>query len=657
MSLLTTRHLGMSFGPLDVFAGVNCVVSEGDRIGLVGPNGEGKTTLLRILAGDLAPSEGAVHRRRGLRIGYLPQIPPPAGDKTLWEDLLDVFADLRREEAQLRELEMQMADPSRSREIMERYADRQHAFELKGGYEYPLRIRQTLTGLGFRPEQFDMPLARLSGGQRTRALLARLLLERPDLLLLDEPTNHLDLKAVEWLENTLLGWQGAMIIVAHDRYFLDRVATRIWELAWGELTPYRGNYSHYVEQREQRLERLQKEYEAQQAFIAKEEEFIRRNLAGQRTKQAQGRRTRLQRMLARQRITAPRRRRTMRLQWQSRLRSGTLVLATSGLAVGYRARGGEPRREERSGGYVYRAEAPPRPEDTLLFKADDVILKRGERVAVIGPNGAGKTTFVKTLLGEIPPLSGELRVGASVRIGYLAQVHTGFDPGASVLDTFMAADPRLTVAQARHILAQFLFVGEDVFKPVEVLSGGQRSRLALAVLSRRNANFLVLDEPTNHLDIESQEVLEAMLADFNGTVLLVSHDRYLIDAIATQVWAIEEGRMRAYEGNYTAYVKAREEEKLAARSGKDEARTVAQQERARSREERRRRRQQEKRAQEALAVEARIQQLENELLEIGQALELASQALQLDEVQRLGDRYASVEQELNRLIESWAELA
>jgi len=649
----------MSFGPLDVFQGVNCVISQGDRIGLVGPNGEGKTTLLRILSGDMEPSEGAVHRRRGLTIGFLPQIPPEPGEKTLWEDMLEVFSDLIAEEKKLAELEERMAhpDPAVAEVALAAYAHRQHIFEARGGYDYPVRIRQTLTGLGFKPESFDQLLAQLSGGQRTRALLAKILLQQPDLLLLDEPTNHLDLAAIEWLESVLLKWEGAMVVVSHDRYFLDKVMTRIWEMMWGTLTVYRGNYSAYLLQRAQRLEQMQKEYEAQQALIAKETDYIRRNIAGQNSRQARGRRTRLERLLQRQRLTPPKQRQTMRLQMVSRIRSGELVLTSENLAVGYRKEPLLPVRRQRSGGYVYEAPAPPGPDDLLLFRSDDLLLKRGERTGLVGPNGSGKTTFIRTLLGQISPLAGSLRVGASVRIGYLAQVQEGLVPEMTVLDSLMQADPRLTVGEARAFLARFLFTGDDVFKPIATLSGGQRSRLSLARLSRQEVNFLVLDEPTNHLDIESQEVLEAMLRDFNGTVLLASHDRYLIDSIATQVWAIDvtEKRMRAFEGNYSAYIAARDAAKSKPKTATP-ARAMSQRHREQSKEARRKRKEEEKRQQEAQALEDHIHLKEKELATITGQLEEASLAQRVDEVQRLGERYQAVERELEALIETWAAL-
>ena len=659
MSLLTTHHLAMSFGPLDVFQGVDCVISKGDRIGLVGPNGEGKTTLLRILSGEMAPMAGEVHRRRGLTIGYLPQIPPPPGDKTLWDEMLEVFSDLIAEEKKLAQLEAQMAheDATIAEAALQSYATRQYLFELKGGYDYHVRIQQTLTGLGFKPEMFRQPLAQLSGGQRTRAHLAKLLLQKPELLLLDEPTNHLDLAAIEWLEGVLLKWDGAMVVVSHDRYFLDKVMMRIWEMMWGTLTVYRGNYSAYLLQREQRLEQMQKAYEAQQALIAKETDYIRRNIAGQNSRQAKGRSTRLERMLQRQKLVAPRQRQLMHLRMISRVRSGELVLASENLGIGYQAAPLPPLRRQRSGGYVFEAPGPARPDDLLLCQADDLLLKRGERAGLIGPNGSGKTTFIRTLLGEISPLSGALRVGASVRIGYLAQIQEGLIPTKTVLDTLMDADPALTPGEARSFLARFLFSGDDVFKKVGILSGGQRSRLALAKLSRQEVNFLVLDEPTNHLDIESQEVLEAMLRDFNGTVLLVSHDRYLIDAIATQIWAIDVNakRLRAYEGNYSAYIAVKDAAKTEKHALSD-TKIANQQHRQQSKEARRQRKQEEKRQQEARALEEKIHALETEKETITRQLEVASIAQRVDDIQRLGERYQALEHELEALIESWAAL-
>ena len=664
MSVITGSNLSRRFGPLDVFQGVNIRVEKGDRIGLVGPNGEGKTTLLRILAGLDAPTDGVVTRMRGMTIGYLPQDPPPAGDRTLWDDVSAQFAGLMRRADELRRLEEQMADPLAYEQALAEYGPLQAAFEAAGGYDWELRVRQVLTGLGFPPAEHHLPLAYLSGGQRTRGLLARLLLQEPDLLLMDEPTNHLDLQATEWLESVLLQWRGSMVVVSHDRYFLDRVANRIWELASQRLDAYRGNYSHFSLQRTMRRERQLEEWKRQQQYIAKEQEYIRRNIAGQNTRQAQGRRTRLERMAAEDGLVErPEERQAIRLNLDARLRSGNLVMRTRDLVVGYRSsNGSQPRREDVSGGYEYVARhSGPTPDDNVLFRSEDIELLRGQRVALIGPNGAGKSTFLKTVLGQLQPLGGRLRIGASVHIGYLAQAHDMLVPEKTILDTILDASPRMEIGQARSFLGRFLFSGDDAYKTIEVLSGGQRSRVALALLTLQGANFLLLDEPTNHLDIDSQEVLEDMLKAFGGTVLLVTHDRYLVDAVATQVWALDaqRGEMRAYEGNYSAYLaaKAAEEETASESQVDDSALSDARLHRERSREERRQRKVVEQRQAEADRLEELIHSMERRLETLGEQIAAASQAQELERVRALGVEYQAVEDRLHQLMEEWTEFA
>ena len=664
MTVLTGSNLSRRFGPLDVFQGVNIRVEKGDRIGLVGPNGEGKTTLLRILAGLDAPTDGVVTRMRGMTIGYLPQDPPPAGDRTLWDDVSAQFAGLMRRADELSRLEEQMADPLAYEQALAEYGPLQAAFEAAGGYDWELRVRQVLTGLGFPPAEHHLPLAYLSGGQRTRGLLARLLLQEPDLLLMDEPTNHLDLQATEWLESVLLQWRGSMVVVSHDRYFLDRVANRIWELASQRLDAYRGNYSHFSLQRTMRRERQLEEWKRQQQYIAKEQEYIRRNIAGQNTRQAQGRRTRLERMAAEDGLVErPEERQAIRLNLDARLRSGNLVMRTRDLVVGYRSsNGNQPRREDVSGGYEYVARhSGPTPDDNVLFRSEDIELLRGQRVALIGPNGAGKSTFLKTVLGQLQPLGGRLRIGASVHIGYLAQAHDMLVPEKTILDTILDASPRMEIGQARSFLGRFLFSGDDAYKTIEVLSGGQRSRVALALLTLQGANFLLLDEPTNHLDIDSQEVLEDMLKAFGGTVLLVTHDRYLVDAVATQVWALDaqRGEMRAYEGNYSAYLaaKAAEEETASESQVDDSALSDARLHRERSREERRQRKVVEQRQAEADRLEELIHSMERRLETLGEQIAAASQAQELERVRALGVEYQAVADRLHQLMEEWTEFA
>jgi len=626
MSLLTGSNLAKSYGAQDVFAGVHVTVPHNARIALVGPNGAGKTTLLRILCGLEEPSAGEVSRARGLTLGYLPQEAHLDGDLTLYRAMLEVFADLRAQEEALRQMEMEMADPARFEALAEKYSLLSERFEQAGGYTYEARIRQVLGGLGFDVGDVHRPLSRLSGGQKTRALLARLLLEAPALLVLDEPTNHLDIRAVEWLEETLANWPGAVLLVSHDRYFLDRLVNTVWALENGRLEVYSGNYSAYVRQRAERRARQQAEYEAQQAYIARTEAYIRRYKAGQRAREARGREKRLKRLAP---VEKPREPPRLRLDLRPDLRSGDKVLETHGLVVGY-------------------------PEDGPLFTCPDLLLWRGECAALIGPNGAGKTTFLRTILQQTPPLAGEARLGVSVKVGYFAQAHEGLHPDWTPLQEILAAQEML-VSQARHYLARFLFSGDDVFKPIAALSGGERGRLALALLALQGANFLLLDEPTDHLDIPSQEVLQEALAAFEGTILLVSHDRYLIDALATQVWVLEGGELRVYPGGYTEVVQAREGDGRRTTDGgrrKTEDRQPAQTTALRSpssvlRQMRER----------AAELETIIAELESRLAQVGRELEQAGLAQQLDRVRVLGAEYTQLEAELQARLDEWADLA
>jgi ATP-binding cassette subfamily F protein 3 len=633
MSLLVASGLSKAFGALDVFGDVDLRIEDGDRIGMVGPNGAGKTTLLRILADAEPATTGNVFRKRGLMVGYLPQDPPPANGLTLHEAMLAVFEALRSQGAALAELEHRLADADLDEEgyaaRLKEYGRAQIAFEVAGGYTYETRIRQVLGGLGFNEDEHGKYLAHLSGGERTRALLAQLLLQEPDLLLLDEPTNHLDLEAVEWLEDALVHWKGAMVIVAHDRYFLDKVATRIWEVNYGRLDAYRGNYSAYHLQREMNRERQRREWEEQQEFVEKTEEFIRRNLAGQRTREAQGRRTRLERFLRDEAIERPDEDRNIRLGLTTAIRSGDLVLATKDLVVGY---------------------------DRPLFACPDLEIRRGDRVALLGPNGAGKTTLLKTILGGVPALGGRVRVGASVQIGYLAQAQAGLNPNQSVLDAVLEIR-NLPMSQARSFLGQFLFSGDDVFREIRTLSGGQRSRVALARLTLQGANLLLLDEPTNHLDLASQEVLEDVLGGFPGTILLVSHDRYLVQAIATHIWRVAGEELRAYKGNYEEYLRLRAAEAAEAEVKVEvEESRVSENDRERAREERRQRKAAEKLAEQAAALEAQIHALEGELATLSAQLEAASLAGDVGKIHRLGVTYQDTEAELHRLMAVWAEM-
>jgi ATP-binding cassette, subfamily F, member 3 len=668
MSLVTTQNLTKSFDPVDIFAGLSLSIPPGARIALVGANGIGKTTLLRIIAGEDTPSSGVVHRARGLTIGYLPQESVLESHRTLWQESLLPFSNLQKQEKKLKQLEVQMSAAATSNELLERYGELQQRFEHAGGYTYETRIRQVLTGLGFTDDEFDMPLDHLSGGQRTRALLANLLLEAPTLLVLDEPTNHLDIQAVEWLESTLRDWEGAALIVSHDRYFLDRVCNHIWEMSRSGFETYRGNYTHYLQQRLDRWDRRSKTFEAEQQRLEKELDYIKRNIAGQNVIQAKGRLKRLSRQLqaieqvgldamqgktwsqisedvvttksimsvdqAHTAIKALRnplkRPAQLKLNLNSRYRSGELVLRTYDLTVGY--------------------------PGNSLFDSPDIILHRLECAALIGPNGAGKTTFLKTILGQLVPVEGRADLGASLDIGYFAQAHEDLNPENTLVQEIERVAPNMYVAEIRSYLARYLFTREDAFKKVGVLSGGESGRLALAKLALSDANFLLLDEPTNHLDIPAQEVLQAVLADFQGTVILVSHDRYLIDALGTQIWHIHKdgSSLEVFKGTYSEYRKSKE--KLAEADDLTEGAQTPEADSYRSARSTKNRSQAEQRRRKARLdeVERRVNELETQLAIISQKLENPPD--NPAKVQSLGDDYVEIQNELQALIAEWEQL-
>ncbi|MDO9545493.1 MAG: ABC-F family ATP-binding cassette domain-containing protein [Pelolinea sp.] len=624
MSLLTTVNLTKSYGPDDIFSGIAVSIPRRARVGMVGSNGVGKTTLLRILIGEESPSEGSVQKTKQLKIGYLPQESVLDSEKTLWDECRIALAHLDKMRDQLREMEAAMAAGSADEDMLERYSRLQNAFERRGGYIYENKIERTLTGLGFEKSDYKKPVNILSGGQRTRAVLARLLLSDPDLLLLDEPTNHLDIEAMEWLEGYLRSWDGAVVLVSHDRYFLDQTVNVIWEMT-PAMEIYHGNYSAYLRQREARYERQLKEFETQKEFIEKEEEFIRRNIAGQNTRQAQGRRTRLERLLKDAKLAPPKNTKRMHLKIQAAERSGDLVVRTYGLRVGYQD------------------------DQKVLIHAPDIILHRRECAALMGPNGAGKTTFLKTLLGQIPPLAGEVELGGSVRVGYFAQAHEGLHEDWTLVEEIQSTSPKMLEAEVRSYLAKFLFTGDDAFKTVGVLSGGERGRLAMACLALQGANLLLLDEPTNHLDLPSQEILQRVLAEFGGTILLVTHDRFLVDGIATQVWEVlpDQKDIEIFKGDYSE-LKAKQEQKKSAETAVTPEKKVShdsQQDKKKSQRINPRR---------LRELEAAISDLEETLAEIGKKLENPIEAS--ESIADLGEKYVSLEKELDQKWHEWHAL-
>ncbi len=666
MSIVNTKNLGKSFGDLDVFAGLGLSVPHGARIAIVGPNGVGKTTLLKVITGKEPPSSGTLHHSRDLTVGYLPQESVTASANTLWDECLLPFEDLRGLQGELSRLESEMADPGKAEQHLEEYGTLQARFEQSGGYTYETRIRQVLRGLGFSEEEYRMHLTSLSGGQRTRALLARLLLERPCLLILDEPTNHLDTHAVEWLEANIRDWDGAVLVVSHDRYLLDKVCSNTWEMSPGGIETYRGNYSHYLKQRQERWELRSKEFEAEKGRLEQEMNYIRRNIDAANVAQARGRLKKLSRQIqaieqigldamrgkswlkisqevaittsvmspdeAHRRIKALRnpvgRPKQLKFKLRAAQRGGNIVLRTHDLTVGY--------------------------PDNRLFEVPDIELVRLECAALIGPNGSGKTTFLKTILAQHAALEGKVELGASLDIGYFAQAHEGLASGNTLTQEIEAVAPHMLLPDIRSYLARYLFPGEDVFKKVSILSGGERGRLALAKLALGDANVLLLDEPTNHLDIPSQEVLQNVLADFEGTVILVSHDRYLIDALATQIWEIDkaESALRVYTGTYSEYRTHREALRAAdsTESREEKGKAFREARAAKNREIAHERRRKARLAE----VDAGIAALEKKIETLGR--QLRNPPSDRTEVHRIGEEYLRAESELEVLIEEWEKL-
>ena len=660
MSILTASNLGISFGAFDLFQGVTVAIPDNAKIGLIGPNGAGKTSLLLLLAGFNKPTTGEIHIARGRRLGYLRQEAVDAfADRTntVFSEMLTVFSGLHAQQDRLHEIEAVMATGNASGELLENYGSLQEAFSHAGGYDCDLRIQQPLTGLGLGRETWSMPLKHLSSGQKTRALLARLLLEKPDLLMLDEPTNHLDIEAVEWLEHILRDWEGAVLIVSHDRYFLENTVNTIWELKADGIDAYSGNYSAYQLQRQERWEYFDRVYEEEKARMLKEADFIQRNWVRASTHaRALGRLRLLSRDLAiveaygikalrdgrnwselelgSQRpldvIEAIRkvnaikmpgvRPRRIRPRLQSTSPGGNIVLRIDSLAVGY--------------------------PGNLLFTARNLELRRGERPALIGPNGSGKTTFLKALLEQLPVLDGEIRLGAGLKVGYIAQAHDGLNGEHNLLEELLL-HKQMPPGEARSYLAPYLFTSDDIFKPVRSLSGGERSRLALAILALDGANLLLLDEPTNHLDIPAREALQEVLENFRGTILMVTHDRYLIERLATQIWEIRANRLEVFKGTYREYVlrKATRGSSISARqlllSQKPLVRDNSQDTR--------------RRVQNLDRIEVRIREHEDTLQNLSSELQEAGNG-QFERLQELGLQVARVQARLEKLMQEWEAL-
>lgn len=610
-----------SFGSEVIFSGVTAKIEDHDRIGLVGPNGTGKTTLLRVICGELEPDDGPGEIARGsdLSIGYQKQNCGLTFEGTIWQEMQSVFADVYALERRMKELQGQMA-AGNSPALAEEYRRTEDAFLARDGYQIEVKIKTVLTGMGFAEHGFDKCVDKLSGGEQTRLAIAKLLLEAPSLLILDEPTNHLDFATLNWLEDYLSGYKGALLVVSHDRYFLDKLCNKIWELEDAVLWEYKGNYTAYTKQREEQDARQKKLYEQQQAERAKLEDYVARNLVrASTTKMAQSRQKMLERLepvgKPRRRLKPPK----IRLEFETEPVKDVLTVENLTIAVG----SGEKER--------------------VLLSGAEFNIQRGDKVAIIGPNGSGKTTLLRALLSAQPPVTGRISWGRGVKRSYYDQGSDHLDQSLTVMDTMWKAYPRMYETPLRTALGAMGLTGEDAYRLVGQLSGGERARLKLAMICLAGSNVLVLDEPTNHLDLPSKEVLQQALSEYEGTLIIVSHDRYLLDRVPNRIFAIENGKLTQYKGGYGDYLKARAEqgsEKAAPTHTKTDSEQKKQYNRGKEQ-----RREDARRRKEYAEAEALIHTLEEEL-------EAAKAEMSLDSVQNDYQRL----QELCTLIEEKQQL-
>ena len=631
MIILQANKIERSFAGEVLFDNISLQVDERDRIALVGKNGAGKSTLLKILVGEEEPTSGEINKKRDLSLSYLAQDSRFESSNTIYDEMLHVFDDLRKTEKTLRQMELEMGEKTGAdlEKLMQDYDRLSEEFRQAGGFTYEADIRAILNGFKFDESMWQMKIEELSGGQNTRLALAKMLLEKPNLLVLDEPTNHLDIETIAWLENYLVNYSGALLIVSHDRYFLDKVATITLDLTKHSLDRYVGNYSSFVEQKEQKLLTEAKNYEKQQKEIAALEDFVNRNLVrASTTKRAQSRRKQLEKM---ERLDKPEAgSKSAHMTFHSDKTSGNVVLTVEEAAVGY--------------------------DDQILSEPINLDIRKMNAVAIVGPNGIGKSTLIKSIVGQIPFIKGEARFGANVEVGYYDQTQSKLTPHNSVLDELWNDFKLTPEVEIRNRLGAFLFSGDDVKKTVGMLSGGERARLLLAKLSMENNNFLILDEPTNHLDIDSKEVLENALIDFDGTLLFVSHDRYFINRVATQVLELSEEGSTLYLGDYDYYLEKKAELEALA-TAQAEAVPVSSTEEVTSNDyhlQKQNQKELRKITRRIEQLEAEMEELDQKIQDITETMHSTNDAADLVQLQSELDQL-TVQQEA--VMEEWAELS
>lgn len=625
--LFRLSEVTKSYGAQQVLRGVTFQINPSEHVGLVGRNGTGKTTILRLISGAETADSGEVERLRGLRLGVLAQHVDFSGTGTLIDAALEVFEKLRGLETSMRDLEHAMTEVTGEEleRVMHEYSEAQHAYERDGGFSYHARAEAVLLGLGFTKEDFGKRAESLSGGEKNRLGLARLLLLEPDILLLDEPTNHLDVEAVEWLEDFLSNYKSAFLIISHDRFFLDHTVKRVLDLENGRVESYKGNYSDYLVEREERREQQQRAYELQQEMIARTEEFIRRNLAGQKTKQAKSRRKMLEKL---DRLGHVNNLETANFKLRPMARTGDQVLILDKLAIGFKTH--------------------------TLARDLTLTLKRGERLGIIGGNGTGKTTLLRTILGEQRLLDGDFRWGTGVNLGYYDQRLQTVDDRNTVIEELRTiASSAVPDGELRGFLGRFLFTGDDSFKPVSALSGGEKGRLALAKLIYSRVNVLVLDEPTNHLDIASCEALEDALNDYGGTIITVSHDRYFLDRIATQILFFGDKGVEHFDGGYTEFYQAHHRALAERQAEEVQAQKVERATRKSVTVKTARAKKSKQKQPTASELEAEIQSVEAEQQELVALLSTEEVARDKDRLFELTEKYQELEDKIKDLYSGW----
>ncbi|MFV4942119.1 ABC-F family ATP-binding cassette domain-containing protein [Lactobacillus delbrueckii] len=630
MIIAQGHNLEQRFGAAPIFSKVNFSIENNARIGLVGPNGAGKTTLLKIMTGRQEASQGEFTVNKGIELGYIAQEHDFDEEKSIWEEMLTVFQPLIDQGQQLEKLQYAIADHPEDEELLRRLDQAQYNFEQAGGYTYQAEIKSMLNGFNFPEATWNKQIASLSGGEKTRLSFVKLLLKKPPLLLLDEPTNYLDLDTLDWLEAFLKNYPGAILTVSHDQYFLDHLATQIFELQHGELTVFKGNYSQYLAQRELRDQQQEAAYEKQQEEIKREEEFIQKNIVrASTTKQAQSRRKALEKM---ELVDPPKHKSKVRIKFDSARPSGKEVLILKDLAVGY-------------------------PDKTML-KDISFQINKGDRVAIIGQNGIGKSTLLKTVMKQLPVKSGAIKYGASLDIGYYDQELQGLDYSKTVIDTIWDRHKDMNEKDIRSILASFLFTAKDIDKQVSQLSGGQRARLTLTVLSMEHNNFLLMDEPTNHLDLDAKEVLEKALADYDGTLLFVSHDRYFINKLANKIVVAKDGQAKIYEGNYTYYLNEKAKEEAAAQeTAAQEAPVVKSVSESKFSYQEQKKRDSEKRKLERQVAQAEkdLEELEAKEQEIQEAMADPAIAADFSKLGPLQEELTAVQEKISQVSQAWED--